>query len=187
MVAGLETVLTPCPVPGAPSAVAGLADLVHGWRELAAAPRPAFGGWARRHLDDLAGAETWWLNAAGGKTLVHGDVSASNLLVTPARSVFLIDWAQPVCGAAWLDAADLVPHLIMAGHEPAAAEQALGGVPAWGNADPGVITSYAVAFAGYWTRMSRQPAPPGVPHLRAHQARAAAAATAWAAHRTGWA
>jgi hypothetical protein len=24
--------------------------------------------------------------------------------------VFLIDWAQPVCGASWLDVADLVPH-----------------------------------------------------------------------------
>jgi hypothetical protein len=29
--------------------------------------------------------------------------------------VFLIDWAQPVCGAFWLDVADLIPHLILAG------------------------------------------------------------------------
>jgi hypothetical protein len=186
-VAGLECMLTPCPVPAAPPAGTELAGLVHGWRELAAAPEPALDGWARRHLDSLAAAETLWLLAADGKTLVHGDISASNLLVTRGRSVFLIDWAQPVCGASWLDVADLVPHLILAGHDPAAAEQALAAVPAWRDADPGVITSYAAAFAGYWTRMSRKPAPPGVPHLRAHQARAAAAATAWVAHRTGWA
>jgi hypothetical protein len=28
-----------------------------------------------------------------GQTLVHGDISASNLLITDAREVFLIDWA----------------------------------------------------------------------------------------------
>jgi hypothetical protein len=77
--------------------------------------------------------------------------------------VFLIDRAQPACGAAWLDTADLVPHLILAGHTPAHAEQALAAVPAWRDADPDVITSYAIAFAGYWTRMSRQPAAPTRP------------------------
>ena len=185
-VATLESVLTPCPVPSAPSAVADLAGLVHGWRELAAAEQDAPDGWARRHLDDLAAAETQWLAAADGKTLVHGDINASNLLITGTREVFLIDWAQPACGAAWLDIADLVPHLILAGHTPARAEQALAGVPAWRHADRNVITSYAIAFAGYWTRMSGQPSPPGVPNLRAHQARAAIAAMRWVIYRTGW-
>jgi aminoglycoside phosphotransferase (APT) family kinase protein len=185
-VAALESVLTPCPVPDAPSAATDLVGLVHGWRELAASPEAVADGWARRHLADLAAAETRWLAAADGKTLVHGDINASNLLVTGARSVFLIDWAQPACGASWLDVADLVPHLILAGHAPARAEQALAAVPAWRDADPGIITSYAIAFAGYWTRMSRQPAPPGVPNLRAYQARAGTAATTWAAYRVGW-
>jgi len=186
-VAALEGVLTPCPVPGAPPAAADLAGLVHGWRELAAAPEAVLDDWGRRHLDDLAAAETRWLAAADGKTLVHGDINASNLLITGAREVFLIDWAQPACGAAWLDIADLVPHLILAGHTPARAEQALATVPAWRDAEPDVITSYAIAFAGYWTRVSRQPAPPGVPNLRAYQARAAIAAMTWVACRTGWA
>jgi thiamine kinase-like enzyme len=118
---------------------------------------------------------------------VHGDINASNLLISGAQEVFLIDWAQPACGAAWPDIADLVPHLILAGHTPARAEQALAAVPAWRDADPDVITSYAIAFGGYWTRMSRLPAPPGVPNLRAYQARAAIAAMTWVAYRTGWA
>jgi aminoglycoside phosphotransferase (APT) family kinase protein len=186
-VAALASVLTPCPVPAAPPAAADLAGLVHGWRELAAAPEAVLDDWTCRHLDDLAAAETRWLATADGKTLVHGDINSSNLLITGDRSVFLIDWAQPVCGAAWLDIADLVPHLILAGHTPARAEQALAAVPGWRNADPDIITSYAIAFAGYWTRMSRQPAPPGVPNLRAYQARAAIAALTWVAYRTGWA
>ncbi|MBV9011475.1 MAG: hypothetical protein JO272_05395 [Pseudonocardiales bacterium] len=49
-----------------------------------------------------------------------------------------------------------------------------------------MITSYAAAFAAYWARNSRQAAPPGVPHLRTYQTRAAQAAIAWTAHRTGW-
>ncbi|MGI8445732.1 MAG: phosphotransferase family protein [Streptosporangiaceae bacterium] len=125
--------------------------------------------------------------AADGQTLVHGDINASNLLITGTREVFLIDWAQPACGAPWLDIADLAPHLILAGHAPATAERALAAAPAWRDADPQVITSYAIAFAGYWTRVSRHPAPPGVPSLRAYQARAAIAATTWVAYRTGWA
>jgi Ser/Thr protein kinase RdoA (MazF antagonist) len=121
-IAALESALTPCPVPSAPAA-AELAGLVHGWQELAAAPEAVPDDWARRHLDDLAAAETRWLAAADGKTLVHGDINASNLLIAGTREVFLIDWAQPACGAPWLDIADLVPHLILAGHTPARAER----------------------------------------------------------------
>ncbi|MGI5233776.1 AMP-binding protein [Actinoallomurus sp. CA-142502] len=184
-IAGLADVLTPCPSADAPAAEVDLAGLVHGWRELAEAPPADLPEWPRRHLAALADLETWWLAAAAGDTLVHGDVNASNLLVNDA-GVYLIDWAQPARGAAWLDVADLIPHLILAGHTPAGAEAAIADVPAWHGTDAKVITSYAAAFAGYWARVSRQPAPPGVPHLRGHQARAARAATAWVAYRTGW-
>lgn len=182
-IAGLAEVLTPCPVSKAPPATVELAELVHGWGELATAPPADLDSWTRRHLNDLAALETRWLLAAEGKTLLHDDINQSNLLVGSAGAVVLIDWAQPVCGAAWIDIADLVPHLILGGHTPAAAEAVLADVPTWRDTDPAVITSYAAAFAGYWARNSRRPAPPGVPHLRAHQTRAAAAATSWVAHR----
>ncbi|MEV4177789.1 hypothetical protein [Nonomuraea sp. NPDC049709] len=74
-------------------------------------------------------------------------------------------------------------YMIMAGHTPAAAESCLAEVPAWQQVDAEVLTSYAVAYAGYWTRMSRQPAPEGVPHLRPYQRHAATAALAWVRHR----
>lgn len=181
-VARLAEVLTPCPVPDIPPAAV---ELVHGWGELATAPPPDLDDWTRLHLDQLATLETQWLPAAEGKTLLHGDINQSNLLIDRAGAVVLIDWAQPVRGAAWIDVADLIPHLILAGHTPTSAEAAISDVPTWRDTDPTVITSYAAAFAGYWARNSRRPAPPGVPHLRAHQAQAAAAAT-WVAHRTGW-
>jgi RIO1 family protein len=185
-VAGLAEALTPCPL-DAPAAEVELPGIVHGWGVLAAAPRVDLDDWTYCRLRDLAALETDWLMAARGDTLVHGDVNASNLLVDRAQDVYLIDWAQPVRGATWLDVVDLVPHLILAGHAPAEAEAVLTDVRAWRDTDPAVITSYAAAFAGYWEHSSRLPAPPGVPYLRRHQARAARAAVAWTAHRTGWA
>ncbi|MGH3871897.1 MAG: phosphotransferase [Pseudonocardiaceae bacterium] len=185
-IARLAALLTPCPVPDAPPATVELAEVVHGWGELAAQPPDDLDDWTRRHLDDLAALETRWLATAEGKTLLHGDINQSNLLIDCNGLVTLIDWAQPVCGAAWIDVADLVPHLILAGHDPTNAEHAVSGVPAWRDTDPAAITSYAAAFAGYWARNSRLPAPPGVPHLRGHQARAAQAAIAWTRFRTGW-
>lgn len=109
MITQLADVLTPCPVPEAPPAIVELADLVHGWGELATAPPADLDGWTRRHLDDLATLETHWLSAAEGKTLLHGDINQSNLLVDRTGGVVLIDWAQPVRGGAWIDVADLVP------------------------------------------------------------------------------
>ncbi len=101
---------------------------MHGWGELATAPPADLDDWTRRHLHDLAALETQWLSAAEGKTLLHGDINQSNLLIDRAGTVVVIDWAQPVRGAAWIDVADLVPHLILAGHTPAA-EAAITGVP----------------------------------------------------------
>jgi hypothetical protein len=84
--------------------------------------------------------------------------------------------------------ADLIPHLILAGHTPAQAELAVAAVAVWISTPPGIITSYAAAFAGYWARSSsRLLDPPGVPGLRACQARADRAAVTWTIHRTGWA
>ncbi|WP_433329853.1 phosphotransferase family protein [Spirillospora sp. CA-294931] len=180
-VASLAAALTPAPF-DAPTASRDL-DFVHGWRELAATPPADLDDWARDHLDQLADLETGWLAHADGDTLVHGDINSHNTLATPCR-IYLVDWAQPVRGAAWLDVVDLIPHLILAGHAPAAAEQLV-----LRSINPDVeaetLTSYAVAFAGYWTRMSRYPAPSHVPNLRPYQARASVGATAWAQHRLG--
>lgn len=183
-VAGLSKALTPNPLPGAPSAP-GCRDWLHGWTELK--DTPDLGGWERRNLEQLAEAETRWLPHSSGPSLLHGDIRPDNLLVREKEgAVVVVDWAQPYQGASWHDTADLVPHLIMAGHSPEDAENVLAGVPTWENVPDDTATAYAIAYAGYWARMSRQPAPPGVPHLRPYQVRAAETAVAWVRYRTGW-
>lgn len=182
----LAAALTPCPCEAVPRAEVELAEVVHGWRALAGQTPADLDGLPLRHLDELARLETAWLDAASGDTLVHGDVNRSNLLLDSGSRVWLLDWAQPVRGAAWLDVADLVPQLMQGGHSAAEAERAIADVPSWREQPPEVLTSYAVAFAGYWARSARLPSPPQVPHLRPYQARCAALALSWVAHRTGW-
>ncbi|GAA4182612.1 hypothetical protein GCM10022252_08790 [Streptosporangium oxazolinicum] len=184
---GMAALLTPSPIPDLPLASTGRIHQLRGWGDLALSPPEDLGGWERLHLQALADLETRWTRDADGTTLVHGDIRPDNLLITATdATAIVVDWAQPCRGASWQDITDLVPHLIMAGHSAEAAEKALTGHPSWDLATPEVITSYAAAFAGYWTRMSRQPAPPGVPHLRGYQRRAAAAAIAWTMYRTNW-
>ncbi|MEO3863696.1 aminoglycoside phosphotransferase family protein [Acrocarpospora sp. B8E8] len=183
-VASLAATLTPGPV-DAPVAPIARGGLLHGWGELlrdGAGDRPVagLGPWERDRLPLLAELERAWVPRAAGPSLVHGDIRPDNLLIRDEDgALMVIDWAQPSIGAPWQDVVDLIPHMIMAGHEPRAAEKALIGVPAWEELPAEVVTSYAAAYAGYWTRMSRQPSPPGVPNLRAYQARAARAALAW--------
>lgn len=66
--------------------------------------------------------------------------------------------------------ADLIPHLILAGHTAGRAGHALATRPGWarlGRPPPGIITSYAAASARCRARGSRLPAdPPGVPNPR---------------------
>ncbi len=119
---------------------------MHGWKELAAEPPADLDAWALRNLDSLTESESTWLTAADGKTLLHGDINASNLLVADT-TVLLVDWGQPASGAAWIDVADLIPHLILANHTPAAAEQAITGALSATGVHPDVVTSYAIAFA----------------------------------------
>ena len=143
--------------------------------------------WERRYLPGLADLEAGWVASADGPGLIHGDIRPDNMLVEyDAGTVMIVDWAQPFQGSEWQDVTDLIPHMIMAGHSPEQAEEALVGVDQWDAISPATITSYAAAYSGYWSRASRLPAPPDVPHLRGYQRRASVAALQWVAYRTGW-
>lgn len=186
-IADLRNRLTPCPAPGLPRADAVLGPQLSGWAHLSRRPPHDLDRWTRRNLEKLVAMESAWLPWSAGDTMLHTDLRPDNVLCRrdDGRAVF-VDWAHAVRGAAWLELAGLVPHLVVAGHTPAEAEQvalrgpAMTGVPAW------AVTGFAAAVAGYWTASSRQPAPPGAYGLRAFQANAAAGALAWVAHRTRW-
>ncbi|MER6218839.1 phosphotransferase [Streptomyces sp. NPDC001674] len=175
--------LTPSPIPEAPQMADVHGSYLCGWAELAEGAPADLDPWAVRNLGRLAGIEKGWLDAARGSTLTHGDLRPDNMVMSGGKAV-VIDWSYLSQAADWCDGGSLVPHLILAGHTPASAEAVV--APLLRSADADAVTAFAAAFGGYWERSSRNPAPSNVPHLRGYQARAAGAARAWIAHRTGW-
>jgi aminoglycoside phosphotransferase (APT) family kinase protein len=187
MVAGMAAALTPAPA-GFPAVGDRLADSFAGWRRLAAARATGddlagLDPWAARHLDRLAGLEAGWAAAADGPTLLHSDLRADNLLLTPTR-VVAVDWPWACVGAAWVDLLLLLPSVTMqGGPDP---EPAFAAHPVAAGADPAAVTTTLAAWAGFLVAGARQPPPPGLPTLRAFQRGQALVALDWLRRRTGW-
>ncbi len=185
----LADMLTPSPLhPGAvATASERLAHDLCGWRLLRdEGPERASGldDWSRRHLEALVALEAQAVAAAAGDTLLHFDVRADNLLLTPER-VWFLDWPHACTGAAWVDAVFFAPSVHMQGGPPP--EDVIARHPAARAAEPDAVTAVVAAVAGFFTHRALQPAPPGLPTLRAFQAAQGAVARDWLARRTGWA
>jgi aminoglycoside phosphotransferase (APT) family kinase protein len=187
MVADLAAALTPAP-PGFSPIAERLEDIFHGWRGLAGA-RAAGGDpagldpWAARHLDRLADLEAGWPAATEGRTLLHADLRADNLLLTPTR-VVAVDWPYACVGAAWVDLLLLLPSVTMqGGPDP---EPTFAAHPVAAGADPPAVTTALAAWAGFLVAGSRLPPPPGLPTLRAFQLGQGVVALDWLRRRTGW-
>ncbi|MEV7545591.1 phosphotransferase [Streptomyces sp. NPDC089915] len=176
--------LTPSPLDGAKPIAELVGRWLTGWSTLSAQIPDDLDPWAARHLEALAAIEQGWRQAAGGNTLLHWDLRPDNMLRREDGTVVIIDWSYQNQGAAWIDPAVLVPYLILDGHTAAEAETAVARLPQ--PEDPQVLTAFAAGLCGYWEKSSRRSAPPGVPFLRAHQARSAEAARTWLRYRTGW-
>jgi Phosphotransferase enzyme family len=65
--------------------------------------------------EPLGGSFRGWRRlAAAGPALLHGDLRADNLLLTPGR-VVAVDWPRACAGAAWVDLLLLLPSVAMQG------------------------------------------------------------------------
>jgi aminoglycoside phosphotransferase (APT) family kinase protein len=188
MVADLAAALTPAP-PGLPTVAERLRDSFVGWRRLAAASAAGdddlagLDPWAARHLRRLADLEAGWPQAMRGPTLLHADLRADNLLLTPAR-VVAVDWPWACVGAAWVDLLLLLPSVTMqGGPDP---EPTFAAHPVAAGADPEAVTTTLAALAGFLVGGSRLPPPPGLPTLRSFQLGQGLVALEWLRRRTGW-
>lgn len=174
--------LTPSPV-DAPAAPTVLGKLFGGWRELAdTGAVTGLGDWARRHLSRLIDLEGRAEMGAAGTTLLHQDIRADNILLTPERVVF-IDWPHAAVGAAWLDLLLMLPSVgVQGGPRP---WEVFSTHRVSRNADPPSVTGIVCGLAGFYLARSVRPAPPGVPNVRAFQRAQAEEALAWLQVRTG--
>ena len=178
----------PAPDHGLPLAQDQLRTDFTGWRTLAAAP-PAtlaatvadageLGAWARAHLAELVAWEHDALDACAGRSLVHGDLRADNVMIdTDHHRVSLIDWPHASIGAPWLDLAFMLPSVAMqGGGDP---QELFWTHPVAAGVRPQDLRAALAGLTGYFVASSLQPAPPGIPNLRRFQRAQGTTALRW--------
>jgi aminoglycoside phosphotransferase (APT) family kinase protein len=174
-VTDLAEALTPPPLEATPAAEA-LDDLLHGWRTLAAEGAAGIDPWAAEQLAELAALEARWPEAAAGSTLLHCDVRADNILLTPNRVVF-VDWPHVCVGAEWLDLLLFLPSVAMQGGPPP--WEVFEAHPLGREAPPERVLPLVAALAGFFVQRAALPPPPGLPTLREFQRAQGVETLAW--------
>ncbi len=185
---GLAEVLTPAPVP-----VARMVDVLdedfRAWRRFAgqediglpegstvhrpAAAVPAvdrlreLSPWAAANRERLAEREAGWAALADGDSLLHGDLRADNLLLTPDGRVVVVDWPWACIGAPWVDLVFMLPSIAMQGG--ADPETIVREHPLLRQVPADAVTAVLTALAGFFVESALQPPPPGLPTVRAFQ------------------
>jgi aminoglycoside phosphotransferase (APT) family kinase protein len=184
-IVGLSDALTPSPLDEAFAGTTTNWGIFRiGWWQRIEYERPAgLDDWSAHNLASLIALEADASQAVAGNTLLHLDLRADNLLVTDER-VLVVDWPHARIGAPWLDIAFFVPSVRMQGGPPP--QEVFARHPAARVADPGAVNAAIAAIAGFFTRQSLQPPPPGLPTLRPFQAAQGAVARQWLAERIGW-
>jgi Phosphotransferase enzyme family len=130
----------------------------------------------RLRVEDRYRSQDPAAQALAGTALLHCDLNPSNILITPDGHVRVVDWAFASRGAAWLECAFLLPWLVRDGHASEDAEAWLDRFPAWKQADPTIIDSFATWLATAWTRRDVPGAAPWITEYTG-------IARTWAAHR----
>lgn len=103
-----------------------------------------------RDVPDKAQAELF-----RGETLLHTDIHPSNLIIGD-RNTWVVDWAWPTRGAAFIDPACLVVQLVSSGHSPESAESWASGGKGWANAGPDAINAFGAAYVWMLWRLARR-------------------------------
>ncbi|MDQ6713077.1 MAG: aminoglycoside phosphotransferase family protein [Candidatus Dormibacteraeota bacterium] len=184
----LTALLTPAPI--AAELIADRMRVIFtGWRHLTAdleAGKDDVRGidpWVLRHFSDLVRLEIAAESAADGSTLLHTDIRADNVLLTPTK-VFFVDWPWASRGAAWIDLLFMLPSVAMQlGPKP---WEVFDAHPLGCTAPAAAVTSVVAAVAGFMIQGSRLPPPPGLPTVRAFQRDQGIPALEWLKRRTGW-
>jgi aminoglycoside phosphotransferase (APT) family kinase protein len=183
--ADLSAALTPSPLPpGSVASAAAWGVIAGGWWQRVRDEQPIhLDPWSSRHLAALSDLEMAAPAAVAGDTLLHLDLRADNLLLTPDQ-VLVVDWPHARVGAPWVDVAFFAPSVAMQGGPHP--DELLASCAIGRSATADEVTAVVAAIAGFFTREALRPAPPGLPTLRAFQSAQGAVARGWLAGRTGW-
>lgn len=174
--------LTPSPIQTSETVAEFFERVINGWGNALARDEQRLDPWIRRHLSRLAELESGAPEVVGGAALVHCDVRADNLLIAGNR-VYVLDWPWARIGAPWVDLVAMAPSVAMQGGPPC--EQFLSRLDLREVASS-AIDSVVCSLAGYFVVRALEPAPRGIPTVRAFQAAQGREAISWLRERLGW-
>ncbi len=186
-VADLAEAGTPAP-DGLPTAAESLAGVLDGWARLVddgpAVDRAVtlvgvHGDWLRTHLDTLREWAGSAREAVTGRTLLHADLRADNVMLDhDDEQVWLIDWPHAARdGARWFDLLAMLPSVQMqGGGDP---DEIFWAHPNSRGADRDAVRAALAGVAGYFVEAAVRPAPLGLSNLRPFQAAQGVAALDW--------
>ncbi len=115
------------------------------------------------------------LDLLDGDTLLHTDFNPLNILIGPDRT-WIIDWAWPTRGAAFIDAACFLIRAMTAGHNAAQAEALASTCAGWQQAPAAAIDVFALASTRLYDEIARNDPQPFKQNL-------SAAAREWVRYR----
>jgi hypothetical protein len=122
-------------------------------------------------LDDEASR-----NLLVGDTLLHTDFNPLNVLMD-AETAWIIDWAWPTRGAAFIDPACLLLRLMLSGHTETQAEAWAAQCDSWPTASDKAIDTFALGCARLYAEIADEDPQPWKQRL-------AAVAAEWARYRS---
>jgi aminoglycoside phosphotransferase (APT) family kinase protein len=174
--------LTPSPIQVDDTVPSLFQRAVNGWGVALEQGETRLDPWALRNLGRLAELESRAPGAVEGDALVHCDIRADNLLIAGDR-VYVLDWPWARIGAAWVDLVLMAPSVTMqGGPQP---EQFLSRLDLR-RVTVEAVDAVVASVAGYFVVRALEPAPQGIPTVRAFQAAQGRVALAWLRARTGW-
>jgi hypothetical protein len=121
------------------------------------------------YLDNHACA---WLD---GDTLLHTDFNSLNVLIAP-QATWIVDWAWPTRGAAFIDPACFPLRLMASGHTATSAERWAAQCAGWDQAPAPAINAFAISSARLFAETARDDPEPWKQQL-------ASAASQWMTYR----
>ncbi|QKV94920.1 phosphotransferase [Streptomyces sp. NA02950] len=167
---------------GLPSVSDRLERSFGAYRRVAESPHH-LSAWERRNIDRLIPAAESALEFVAGDSLVHLDLRADNIVLAHDGGAYIVDWSWASAGASWLDKVCFLVNVATYGGD---AECFVAGDPFLASVPPDHITAFLIGLSGMWTEAVAEPAPPGLPALRAFQRLERDATLAWVRSRTGW-